>query len=79
MPRPEFRILLPAVLALAGIASAHADDPTVTTETKLTYPETRTGDVVDDYFGRKIADGAPQAVLASSEVQSVYMGEDAHV
>jgi branched-chain amino acid transport system ATP-binding protein len=30
-------------------------------------------------FGRKIADGAPQAVLASSEVQSVYMGEDAHV
>jgi prolyl oligopeptidase len=56
MPRPEFRILLPAVLALAGIASAHADDPTVTTETKLSYPETRTGDVVDDYFGRKIAD-----------------------
>jgi branched-chain amino acid transport system ATP-binding protein len=29
-------------------------------------------------FGRKIADGLPRDVLASSEVQSVYMGEDAH-
>jgi branched-chain amino acid transport system ATP-binding protein len=29
-------------------------------------------------FGRKIADGLPRDVLASAEVQSVYMGEDAH-
>lgn len=29
-------------------------------------------------FGKKIADGLPRDVLASSEVQSVYMGEDAH-
>jgi branched-chain amino acid transport system ATP-binding protein len=29
-------------------------------------------------FGSKIADGLPRDVLASSEVQSVYMGEDAH-
>jgi len=27
-------------------------------------------------FGRKIADGTPEAVLASPEVQSVYMGAD---
>ena len=30
-------------------------------------------------FGRKIADGAPDAVMASREVQSVYLGEDALV
>ena len=29
-------------------------------------------------FGRKIADGAPDAVMASREVKSVYLGEDAH-
>jgi branched-chain amino acid transport system ATP-binding protein len=29
-------------------------------------------------FGRKIADGKPADVLANSDVQSVYMGEDAH-
>ncbi|MEO6300303.1 MAG: ABC transporter ATP-binding protein [Paracoccaceae bacterium] len=33
--------------------------------------------VVD--FGRKIADGLPAEVLASRDVQSVYMGADAHV
>ena len=30
-------------------------------------------------FGRKIADGAPADVLASKDVQSVYMGADEHV
>ena len=30
-------------------------------------------------FGRKIADGAPAEVMASPDVKSVYMGEDAHV
>ena len=29
-------------------------------------------------FGKVIADGTPQDVLARSEVKSVYMGEDAH-
>jgi branched-chain amino acid transport system ATP-binding protein len=33
--------------------------------------------VVD--FGRKIADGLPAEVLASKEVQSVYMGAEEHV
>lgn len=33
--------------------------------------------VVD--FGRKIADGLPAAVLASKDVQSVYMGAEEHV
>ena len=30
-------------------------------------------------FGKKIADGRPAEVLADPDVQSVYMGEDAHV
>jgi branched-chain amino acid transport system ATP-binding protein len=30
-------------------------------------------------FGQKIADGKPADVMASTEVRSVYMGEDAHV
>ncbi len=30
-------------------------------------------------FGKKIADGNPHDVINSSEVRSVYMGEDAHV
>ncbi|MFC3075524.1 ABC transporter ATP-binding protein [Shinella pollutisoli] len=33
--------------------------------------------VVD--FGRKIADGVPDAVMASREVKSVYLGDDVHV
>lgn len=32
--------------------------------------------VVD--FGRKVTEGAPDAVMASAEVKSIYMGEDAH-
>lgn len=35
---------------LPRAARAHADDP------KLTYPETKRGDVVDDYFGTKVPD-----------------------
>ena len=30
-------------------------------------------------FGKVIADGKPAAVMASADVKSVYMGEDAHV
>jgi branched-chain amino acid transport system ATP-binding protein len=30
-------------------------------------------------FGKKVADGTPASVLASNEVMTVYMGEDAHV
>lgn len=30
-------------------------------------------------FGKKIADGNPAEVMASADVKSVYMGEDAHV
>jgi prolyl oligopeptidase len=43
-----------AALALAAVAAFL----TITTaqETKLKYPETKKGDVVDDYFGTKVAD-----------------------
>src|SRR5512145_65951 len=46
----------PLLLAALCIAPASADDAAVPTSTALAYPPTRSVDVVDDYFGRKIAD-----------------------
>ena len=37
------------------------------------------GELVVVDFGRKIADGPPAQVLASKQVQSVYMGAEDHV
>jgi prolyl oligopeptidase len=50
-----FRSALPLVLLSAVATAANADGPPVT-QTALAYPPTRTVDVIDDYFGRKIAD-----------------------
>jgi prolyl oligopeptidase len=46
------RLLLPALLATIATGGGHAE----TTPGKLDYPATHKGDVVDDYFGRKVAD-----------------------
>jgi prolyl oligopeptidase len=43
----------PAFLAAALLASAACQPATAP---KMTYPETKKGDVVDDYFGTKVAD-----------------------
>ena len=50
-----FRSCLPLVFLAAAAAAASADQTNVT-QPALSYPPTRTVDVVDDYFGRKIAD-----------------------
>jgi len=46
----------PLLLAILAAAPALADTLPATTPGALAYPPTRAGDVVDDYFGRKIAD-----------------------
>jgi prolyl oligopeptidase len=46
----------PLLLAALCAAPALADDTTMPERTALAYPPTRTVDVVDDYFGRKVAD-----------------------
>jgi len=46
----------PLLLAALCVAPASADDTAVPTSAALAYPPTRTVEVVDDYFGRKIAD-----------------------
>jgi prolyl oligopeptidase len=45
-----------ALLLALCAATALAETAPVQKQTALTYPATSTGDVVDDYFGRKIAD-----------------------
>ena len=45
-----------ALLATLCAVPALADSPTVTPQATPAYPPTRSGDTVDDYFGRKIAD-----------------------
>jgi prolyl oligopeptidase len=47
---------LPLLLAILAAAPALADPVPAATPGALAYPPTRAGDVVDDYFGRKIAD-----------------------
>jgi len=46
----------PLLLAILAAAPALADTLPAATPGALAYPPTRAGDVVDDYFGRKIAD-----------------------
>jgi len=55
MNRPA-RSMLPLLFASLCAAPALAEAPTVPKPASLAYPVTRTVDVVDDYFGRKIAD-----------------------
>ena len=50
------RDALPSLLMTLCAAVALADTPAVQSPAALTYPATRAGDVVDDYFGRKVAD-----------------------
>ncbi len=45
-----------ALLATLCAVTALAESPTVTPPTPFAYPATRSGETVDDYFGRKIAD-----------------------
>ncbi|MCM2310742.1 MAG: prolyl oligopeptidase family serine peptidase [Steroidobacteraceae bacterium] len=52
----RFRGILPLLLAALCATPAQADDTAVSKPITLAYPSTRSGDVVDDYFGRKIAD-----------------------
>jgi prolyl oligopeptidase len=47
---------LPLLLAILAAAPTLAETAPVATPGALAYPPTRAGDVVDDYFGRKIAD-----------------------
>jgi prolyl oligopeptidase len=47
---------VPLLLAALCVAPASAEDAAVPTSPALAYPATRSVDVVDDYFGRKIAD-----------------------
>ena len=47
---------LPLLLAILAAAPALAEPVTVASPGALAYPPTRAGDVVDDYFGRKVAD-----------------------
>ncbi|MCC9655879.1 prolyl oligopeptidase family serine peptidase [Rhodopirellula halodulae] len=41
---------------LSNLTTASAEDPTLSSTTKLSYPDTRKDDVVDDYHGRTVAD-----------------------
>ena len=50
------RDALPSLLMTLCAAVALADTPAVQSPAALTYPATRAGDVVDDYFGRKVTD-----------------------
>jgi prolyl oligopeptidase len=52
----SFHGALPSLLMTLCGAAALADTPAVQSPPALAYPATRTGDVVDDYFGRKVAD-----------------------
>jgi prolyl oligopeptidase len=52
----NFRGILPLLLTALCATPAQADDTAVPKPTALAYPSTRSGDVVDDYFGRKVAD-----------------------
>jgi prolyl oligopeptidase len=55
MTRPDCGTL-PLLLATLCASTALADSAAVPEQTALAYPTTAAGDVVDDYFGRKIAD-----------------------
>jgi len=55
MTRPDCGAL-PLLLATLCATTALADSAAVKKQTALAYPTTAAGDVVDEYFGRKIAD-----------------------
>ena len=48
--------LLAVVLACVGMVSAQMQPAAASAPAKATYPQTQTGDTVDDYFGTKVAD-----------------------
>jgi prolyl oligopeptidase len=55
MTRPDRGVLTLLLTSLCA-APAFAESPTVPTQASVTYPATRSLEVVDDYFGRKVAD-----------------------
>ncbi len=54
--KPCHRGRLPLLLLTICAAPALAEAPPVPKQATLAYPATRSGDVIDDYHGRKIAD-----------------------
>jgi prolyl oligopeptidase len=74
------RTTVVAAACLAAAGAAYADSPAVAPK----YPPTRTGDVVDDYFGTKVADpyrwledldspGTAAWIKAQNEVTFAYL------
>ena len=65
---------------LAGLRDVHASGVTIVWIEHVVHALLAVAQrLVVMNFGAKIADGPPAAVMASPQVKSVYMGEDAHV